>query len=165
MCEAESPMLRVIRGAVGDEVRLIRKGVHVRGELIAGYDSVDRHAVADDVKVAVGEIDNHRAVECLDVGAAHVPFEWDLPIQCGRGGRNLVQDQRDATSDCLQGRAKAITCYAAAQRKELPNEAVQPLSRCAGSWRGTRSLLQAFGQLVSPIPRRSRGSAVRPPAE
>jgi hypothetical protein len=56
MGEAKAPVLVVVGGAVGDQLRSRGIGEEVRAQLIERERAADRDAVVEDVQVRVGEV-------------------------------------------------------------------------------------------------------------
>ena len=83
---------------------------------------VHRNAVADDVEVAVREVDDAAPGGILDVGVADVPFLRDGPVEDLGARRDLVELQGDPLADPAQGLADPVPGDAPADREQLLHE-------------------------------------------
>ena len=88
MRHAERPIVRVIGGSIGDQIRLLRQRVNVLFD-----------AVAHDVEVGLGKIDHLLACGILYVRITNVPLAGDRPVKDVCSGGNFVHLQRKMRSD------------------------------------------------------------------
>ena len=78
---AEAPLLLPVRGAVRDQVGIVRMREDVSPELVKKERGVDRNAVAEDVERGVGDVDDPLAPRPLDPRRAEVPLARDSPVE------------------------------------------------------------------------------------
>ena len=99
MLHAEAPCLRIVGGAIGDELRLIRECVYVLSQLTKWNAHVHRHAVAHDVQIVGTEIHDAAPGGVLDVRIPDIPFLGNGPIEDPSAGRHLLDLQWDPLAD------------------------------------------------------------------
>src|SRR6516225_7235310 len=103
MGEAETPVFRVIGGAIGNPVRLIGQGMEM------GTQRGERHCriywltVLDDVEVVGREVYDARAILTRDVSVSDIPLTRHGPIKSRGSGRDLIELKRDMI---LKGRER-----------------------------------------------------------
>ena len=120
--QTEAPRLLVVRGAVGDQVRLLRQAVEAESQVAQRKPAVDRDAVADQVQAVVGEVDDPTARRVPDPRLARVPLSRHGPVEDGRAGGEFVGLQWDPAADPLQGGPNAVARQAARDGVELSGE-------------------------------------------
>src|SRR5271157_3059971 len=99
MRHAECPVLSIIRGPIRYKIRLFRQSVNVLFELSQRYALPHRDAVAHDVKIRPGKVDDLVACAILDVSITNVPLTRDRPIKDLHSGGNFVYLQRKLRTD------------------------------------------------------------------
>ena len=116
--DAEAPVAVVVAGAVRDRTR--QRGVHMHPRRQRGpvHRRVDRRAVAHQMQVVVGEVDQAPAGGVGDPGALHAPLVGHHPVQHRRATGHFMHRQRRDGSQGLQGGAVRRAGQAAAQRKQ-----------------------------------------------
>src|SRR4051794_11079323 len=77
---AKSPVIGIIGGAIRDQIGLLRQCVNMPLELSERDYPAHWHAVADDVQVRSGKINNLLATCIVDVGVANIPLAGNRPI-------------------------------------------------------------------------------------
>ena len=122
VADAKSPGLSVVRGAIGDPVRLLRQCVQMRPEFIQGQTAMERHTIVDYVQVVTPEVDDAFPVPVLDIGVANIPLAWHGPIEDAHPCWRLAQFQRNELLEYLQRSPNALPCDAAADRVEVMSE-------------------------------------------
>src|SRR5262249_36412548 len=128
MRQAETPVFVVIGGAVRDEIRLLRQGMEVFPQLPEAKASTHRHAIAYDVQVALGEIDNLAAVAFPNVGVPYVPLARYRPVKRLGPGRHLVDLDIGQGAKPCQSLAYAIASDAATDRVDFRGEGIDPFA-------------------------------------
>src|SRR2546430_2654245 len=122
MGHAESPVLRIIGGAIRDEVRLLRQCVDVLTKLRERYVPVHGDTVAYDVQIGPVKVNDFFAAAILDICIANVPLARDRPIEdlCAR--RHLMRFERNVRTNFTQRLSDAIAGDAAANREYLSSK-------------------------------------------
>ena len=90
---AKSPVLRIVRGTIRDEIGLFWQGVNVLPKLCKRHVLAHGNTVAHDVKVRPGKVDNFFTAAILDISIADVPLARDRPIEDRSSGRYLMHLQ------------------------------------------------------------------------
>ena len=122
--ETETPVFLVIRGTVGNQIRLLRQGVKVGSQLGQRHRALYRNAVVYDVQIVPAKINDPFAAGVLNVGIANVPFAGHRPIKHPSSGGNFVYGKRDETLQAPKCLAKTITSDTAAKRIEIGNQSM-----------------------------------------
>src|SRR6266545_5787345 len=122
MLHAETPRLRVIGGAVRDQVGLVRERVDVLSKLGERHSRIHGDAVAHYVQVVVAEVDHAATARVLDEGAPDVPLLRDGPIEDLGACRDVMELERDPLADPIEGLPYPIPRDAPADVKELFHE-------------------------------------------
>ncbi len=128
MRQAEAPVLRPVAGAVGNEIGLIGQRKEVLAQLGKRHGFAHRHAVAHDVQIRVGEIDDGVAAGVLDVPGADVPLLRDRPVEHLRARRHLAHLEIDVAAHQAERRPDAVAGDAAADRIELRRQRIGALA-------------------------------------
>ena len=126
--KTEAPGARVIGGAIGDPLRIVRMRVQVRPELSHGHLRPYRLAVADDVEIRVVEVDDTPPVRAFDVSCVDVPLVRDDPVENLRAACHLVNLDRDPLADQPEGRPNAVAGDASAEREQFGRKRVHSRS-------------------------------------
>ena len=117
MAETESPVVVVIRRAVGDPVGVFWQRVKVRLQLGESHRLANRNAVADDMEVVASEIDNALSLAVSDEGVTDIPLPGDIPVENLCSGRYFMNIQRNVISEDSQRITKAVPRDTPANRK------------------------------------------------
>ena len=122
--EAEAPALLVVRRPVGDEVGAVGQREEVGAQLLQCEALPHGCAVAHEVQVRPGEIDDAIAAVVLDEGIADVPLGRDDPVE-GRGARrDFVDLEREFGAHAGERLAHSCTRDAPGDREEVDAELV-----------------------------------------
>ena len=122
--EAEAPALLVVRRAVGDEVGTVGQREEVAAEVRQCEALPHRCAVADEVQVRPGEVDDAIARCVLDEGVADVPLGRDDPVERGSARRDLVDVERELGAHRASVSRDSGTRDAPGDREEVDAELV-----------------------------------------
>ena len=124
MGEAEAPALLVIRRPVGDEIGTVGQREEVAAQILQCEALAHRCAVADEVQVGPGEVDDPIAAGVLDEGVADVPFGRDDPVESRGTRRDFVDLEREIGAHAGECLAYSCTRDAPGDREEVDAELV-----------------------------------------
>lgn len=103
-------------------------GVQMGLQFIEWHPDVDRHRIADQMHIAVGEVDDPVAIGAFEVGAPDVPLVRHRPVEHGRSGGDLVHGQPGKMfGEDAQGLANTVAGDAAVDGKKPRGEVVEEL--------------------------------------
>ena len=125
LAHTESPALLIIRGHVGNPIRLVGLRVHVFQQLLAAHRLVDGHRIAQHVQVAVLEVNDRLAPHILDPSAPDIPLLGHRPVEHLRSRRHLMHRHlRHLLTDHLQRLPEPVARNTAADREQPPRQRV-----------------------------------------
>src|SRR5207237_1567292 len=100
---AEAPIVGIIPGPIWDEVRLVGQRMDMLGELGAAEHSLHWLAVAQDVKIVCGEVDETLSDHARNRAAANVPFHRHMPVEHRGPGFDFMDLQINVPGNDRQG--------------------------------------------------------------
>src|SRR5205823_268018 len=125
VCEAESPCLMIVRGAIRNPIGRLRETKKVLLEFRKSDATADRSAVVDHGHVALREVHDLFALSVLDPSLANVPFLRHRPIQNGSTGGHLAQHHRYSLLQIAEALAQSVSGDAATDGVEVPHHVVK----------------------------------------
>ncbi len=125
--KAEAPVRGVVGVAERDPVGVLGEREQVLLQLGERQPLPHGDAVAEDVQVRVGEVDDPIAIRPRDPGLGDVPLLGDDPVEHLGPGRDLGGLQRHSLADQPERLPEPVARDAAADRKELAGELVHLL--------------------------------------
>ena len=126
---AESPALLIIRGHVGNPVRLVGLRIHMLQQFLAAHCLVDGHRIAQHMQVAVLEVNDRLSPHIPDPAAPDIPLLGHRPVEHLRSRRHLMHRHlRHLLTDHLQRPSEPVARNTPADRKQPPRQRVHPIS-------------------------------------
>ena len=116
MVETKTPVILVVRGLVGDPVRMIRQGKQMLSQLLKRNGLIDRDAVVQNMEVRFLEINDLLPLFVLYVSIPDIPLPGDRPVEHPGPRRNFVGLERYMPLKYGHGLSKSIPCYTPADR-------------------------------------------------
>jgi hypothetical protein len=120
--QAKAPGFLVVGSAIGDQVRLIGKGVQVGPQLGQRHLRSHRDAVIHHVQVVAAEINDAFAGRILHIGIADVPFARNRPVEHLGAAGNFAHLDRNFFFEPRQRLPHSVAGDTAADRVQIADE-------------------------------------------